>query len=124
MKILKTVGLLGALALGALSPVVSAADYMHVEVPFAFVVAGQQFGAGEYVISQNESGLILVQGGGKGAMVISTPAAPASVSGGSTLRFTNSQEQLHLTTVTQEGVESRSIPMHAVEQRTVTMSSR
>jgi hypothetical protein len=124
MKIFKTIGVFGALALGAFSSAASAAEYMRVNVPFAFVVGSQQFAAGEYVIKQTDTGVIFVQGGGKGAMVLSTPAAPASATGNSSLRFTNADQQLHLTTVEQQGVETRSIPVHAVEQRTLMMSSR
>lgn len=124
MKVLKTISVFGALALGAFSSAASAAEYMRVNVPFSFVVAGQQFGAGEYVVSQNEAGVILVQGGGKGAMVISTPGALASGTAGASLRFTNAQDQMHLTTVSQPGVETRSIPVHAGEQRVVTMSAQ
>lgn len=125
MKILKTLSVFSALALGTFSSAALANEsYMRVNVPFAFVVAGQQFAPGAYVITQNDSGLIRVQGAGKGAMVISSPAAPASSIGGSSLRFTNAQAQLNLTTVVQEGEESRSIPVRPVEQRAVTMSSR
>jgi hypothetical protein len=121
LKPLKTFGILGALLFGALSTSAFANDaYMRVKVPFAFVVAGQQFAPGEYVVKQNDAGVILVQGEGKGAMVISSPAAPATASHGSSLRFTNA----NLTTVSQEGEGTRSIPVHAVEQRSVTMSSR
>jgi hypothetical protein len=121
MKTLRTLGICGALLLGALSTSAFANDsYMRVKVPFAFVVAGQQFVPGEYVVRQNEAGVILVQGEGKGAMVISSPAAPATASHSSSLRFTNA----NLVTVSQEGEASRSIPVRAVEQRTVTMSSR
>lgn len=124
MKFLKNISVFGALALGAFSSAASAADYMRVNVPFSFVVAGQQFSPGQYVISQSESGVIRVQGAGKGALVISTPSAAAPLHHGSTLSFTNAQAQLNLTTVSQEGEVARAIPVRAVEQRTVTMSSR
>lgn len=121
MKTFKAFGISGALLLGAFTSSAFANDgYMRVKVPFAFVVAGQQFAAGEYVIRQNDGGVILVQGEGKGAMVISSPAAPASASHGSSLRFNNA----NLTTVSAEGQASRSIPVRAIEQRSVTMNSR
>lgn len=124
MKVSKTISVFGALALGVFSSAASAADYMRVNVPFAFVVAGQQFTPGEYIIKENESGVILVQGTRKAAMVISTPAAPASATSGSSLRFINSRAQLHLTTVTQAGEATRTIPVLPAEQRTLVMSSR
>ena len=124
MKVLHKIAVVSALALGTLPSIASAADYMRVNVPFAFVVAGKQFAPGEYVISQSDAGVILVQGGGNGAAVISTPASASVLSGGSSLHFTNSQEQLHHTSVSQQGGETRSIPVRAVDQRTVTISSR
>ena len=125
MKTFQKISVFGALLLGALSTSAFANEsYMRVKVPFAFVVAGQQFSPGEYVITQNDAGVVTVQGAGKGAMVISSPAAPAGLSHGSSLHFINEQEQFHLTAVEQDGETTRSIPVHAVEQRTVTMSSR
>ena len=124
MKSFQKISVFGALLLGALSTAAFAHDSMRVKVPFAFVVAAQQFAAGEYVISQDNAGVILVQGAGKGAMVISTPAGSATSSRATGLRFTSSPEQMNLTTVEQEGTAARAIPVHAVEQRTVTMSSR
>ena len=125
MKSLKIIAGFAALALGAVPSVATASESsMRVNVPFAFVVAGQPFAPGEYVISQNDAGVVLVQGAGRGAMVISSPASPAISSHGSSLEFTNAQEHLNLTSVAQEGAQSRSIPVRAVEQRTVTMSSR
>lgn len=124
MTTLKTVGVLGALVLSALSTSAFANEsYMRVKVPFAFVVAGQPFAPGDYVVKQNDAGVILVQGAGKGAMVISRPAA-SGTSHTSALRFTNAQQQVNLTTVEQDGLGARSIPIHAVEQRTLTLSSR
>ena len=119
-----TLGVFSAMALGTFSSAAFANESsMRVSVPFAFVVAGQQFGPGEYVVTQNDVGLITVQGAGKGAMVISSPAAAAIATGGSSLVFTNSKAQLNLTTVAEEGEATRSIPVRHVEQRTLTMSS-
>ena len=124
MKLAKNIGVFGALALGTFSSAAFAADNMRVNVPFSFVVAGQQFAPGQYVISQNEAGVIRVQGEGKGALVISTPGSAARFEHGSSVSITNAQAQFNLTTVSQEGELARAIPVRAVEQRTVTMSSR
>ncbi len=122
MKTFKTIGVIGALALAALSPAASAADSMRVHVPFAFVVAGQRFAAGDYVIKQSENGIVLVQGSHKGAMVLSTPGSrPANANVG--LQFTNSGQYLHLVAVEEGGAETRAIPVRAVEERGVTLSS-
>ncbi len=67
MKTIRTIGVLTALAFGAFSASANE-SYMRVKVPFSFVVAGQQFAPGDYTISQNEAGVILVQGAGKGAV--------------------------------------------------------
>ncbi len=123
MKSIKTIGVFGAFALSALLPAASSGDSMRVHVPFSFVVAGQQFAPGDYVVEQSDNGIVLVQGAGKGAMVMSTPAS-SSANGGSSLRFTNSGQQLNLVTVQHDGVQPRAIPVRAVEQRTVTLSSR
>lgn len=122
MKSIKAIGVFGALALAALSPAGVAGDYMRVHVPFSFVVAGQQFAPGDYVIEQSANGVVSVLGAGKGAMVLSTPGAlPGSNAG---LRFTNTGQQLNLVSVDQGGVTTRDIPVRSIEQRTITLSSR
>ena len=124
MKTFKLIGVFGALALAAVSSAASAGDSLRVHVPFSFVVAGQQFAAGDYVVQQSQNGVVLVQGGGKGAMVLSTPSAPPNPNGSSSLRFTTAGQQLHLVAVEQRGLDSRAIPVRTVEQRSLTLTSR
>lgn len=124
MKTIKAIGVFGALALAALLPAASdSVGYMRVHIPFSFVVAGQQFAAGDYVVKQSDNGVVLVQGARKGAMVMSTPAFRSDAGSSSSLRFTNNGEQFNLVTVAEQGVQPRSIPVRAVEQRALTLSS-
>ena len=124
MKLFKLFGLAGAFATAALLPAASTGETMHVKVPFAFVVAGTQFAPGDYVISENEDGVILVQGGGKGAMALSTPAGPSKAGGGSNLKFASSARQLHLVAIEEDGLTTRTLPVRAVEARNITLSPR
>ena len=47
---------------------------MRVKVPFSFVLAGKEFSAGEYRVNENSNGLVIVQGAGHAAVVVTTPA--------------------------------------------------
>ena len=103
MKMFKTFTILGVLASAGSAFAADNSHYLHVNVPFAFVVAGQQFTPGEYNVSQTETGVITVQGRGHAAAVISTPFEefrPGEISG---LHFTNSDSREYLTGVSVEG---------------------
>jgi hypothetical protein len=127
MKLFKTFGMTGVLALAgltlsSLAQAGTVTDSMRVHVPFAFVVAGQQFAAGDYTVQQTDSGIVWVRGGGKAALTLSFPAAtvPGRAPG---LRFAKSEEKAYLVGV--QGQElGRSIPMHTYEQRKLTITSQ
>ena len=124
MKMFKTFGVLGALALSNFAGAATATHSLHVNVPFAFVLAGEQFKAGDYQITEAINGVITVQGQGKAAMVLSTPAESSHKSDLSRLRFTNSDSREYLTGVVVEGEQGRAVPVHASEIRKVTLTSR
>lgn len=119
MKLFNTLGAAGLLAFAAVSPA-AIADSMRVHVPFAFVVAGQDFAPGDYLVRQTDSGIVSLQGAGKAALTLSFPASsvPGNAPG---LRFARSDQKAYLVGVQGEEL-SRSIPYHASVQRKLTLS--
>jgi hypothetical protein len=122
-KMFKTLVLAGVLALSGAAFTASAGQSLRVNVPFSFVVAGQQFSAGDYRIAQTDSGLIIVQGAGQAAAVLSTPGDSNSkaVTG---LRFTGNSSREYLVGVQIQGETGRAIPVPAFQERKITLSSR
>ncbi len=127
MKLFKTVGLIGVLVSGGL---VEASEYSHslrVNVPFAFVVAGQQFAAGQYDVKETENGVITVQGEGKAAAVISTPFEASKPGMTSALQFTGDGSRgdgsRDLVSVAVEGEGRRSVPVHTTQERKLTLAA-
>jgi hypothetical protein len=115
---------LGAIGLSAFATVASAAiaDSMRVHVPFAFVVAGQEFAAGDYTVEQSDTGIVLVQGAGNAAMAMGIPADPVLTKSPG-LQFTGSQQKRYLVGV--QGLTlARSIPLPASAQRKLTFSGQ
>lgn len=119
MKLFHTLGALGVLAFAALSPAATIADSMRVHVPFAFVVAGQEFAPGDYTVRQSDTGIVSVQGDGKSAMTLSYPAQAAATSPG--LRFARSEQKRYLVGIQGEAL-ARSIPVPLAAQRKLTLA--
>jgi hypothetical protein len=123
MKMFKTLRIICVLAsAGAAANASEMSHYLRVNVPFAFVAAGQQFSAGEYRVTETETGVITLQGEGKAASLISTPIASPKSGDTSALRFTNSNNQSYLTSVSVEGEGTRSVPAHLTAERKVTLA--
>ena len=123
MKMFKTLRLASVLALAGMA---NAADYnhaLHVNVPFAFAVAGQQFSPGDYEVKESDNGIITIQGEGNAAMVISRPLASAKQNEESGLLFTKSGNR-DLLSIAVEGEGSRSIPVHSVIERELALTPR
>jgi hypothetical protein len=119
MKLFHTFGAIGLLAFAVTSPA-AIADSMRVHVPFAFVVAGQEFAPGDYTVRQSDSGVVSVQGGGKAALTISYPAE-AERGAAPGLRFAGSEQKRYLVGVQGEEL-ARSIPVHTYSQRKLTLT--
>ena len=120
MKLFNTLGAIGLLAFAAASSAAPIADSMRVHVPFAFVVAGQEFAPGDYTVRQSDSGIVSVQGAGKAAMTLSYPAEPVRGDAPG-LRFASSQEKRYLVGIQGEAL-ARSIPVHTDGQRKLAFS--
>lgn len=121
MKVFKTIRILGVLA-SAGAAYAADSHYIHADVPFAFVVAGQQFAPGAYNITETSTGVLTVQGEGKAAVVISTPLDPPKAGQSSALRFQNSNNRVYLSGVSVEGEGTRSVPVHVSAERNVAMT--
>ena len=99
------------------------AHSMNVSVPFPFVVAGQSFDPGDYRVSESDSGVVTVQGNGKAAVVISLPEGEARGEAPS-VRFTSNASREYLSGVIVDGAGIRSVPVHAFEERKLTVGSK
>lgn len=121
IKMFKTVRILGVFA-SAGAAYAADSHYIHADVPFAFVVAGQQFAPGAYNVTETSTGVLTVQGQGKAAVVISTPLDPPKAGEPSALRFKNSNNRVYLSGVSVEGEGTRSVPVRVSEQRNITLT--
>ncbi|MBV9759188.1 MAG: hypothetical protein JO340_01375 [Acidobacteriaceae bacterium] len=120
MKLFHTLGAIGLLAFAAVSPAAVIADSMRVHVPFAFVLAGQDFAPGDYVVQETDSGIVTVQGSGKAALALSFPLASApGIAPG--LRFARSDRKAYLVGIQRDEM-SRAIPYRAPVQHRLTIS--
>ncbi len=124
MNMFRTLVTSGVFATASLA---GAAEFHHnlrVNVPFAFVVAGQQFAPGQYEVKESNSGLIIVQGGGQAAAVLSTPGENAKTGDVSKLSFTSDNSREYLIRVAVEGEQTRNVTVPALTQRKLTLGSR
>lgn len=120
----KTLRIIGVLASAWAAYSAENSHYVRVNVPFAFVAAGQQFAPGAYNVTETESGVVTVQGEGKAAMVISTPLDPPKVGEGSALRFVNSNNRIYLSGLSVGGEGSRLVPVHLLPERKLAMTGQ
>ena len=121
MKFFNKLLISSVVAIPSFASASSLGPVMQVHVPFSFTVGAQQFTAGDYRIQENENGVIYVQGQGKAAATLSSPADVKS--GPSSSLYFTSAEQHYLTRVQVLGESSRSIPSPAQNQRKLTLSS-
>ncbi len=122
MKIFTT-AVFAAFALSDVAGAATASHNLRVTVPFAFVVAGEQFKPGNYEVTETQNGVITVQGEGKAAAVLSIPGQSPSATVVSTVSFKNSRSQSYLSGIAVEG-ESRLVPVKTNQARTLKITSR
>ena len=118
----KSFALAAVLALSGAAFSASAGERLHVNVPFSFVVAGQEFSAGQYRVDQTDTGVIIVQGEGRAAAVLSVPA---DFKAGQTtgLKFTSSESRQYLSGLQVEGEVSRAIPLRVIAEHKLSLSA-
>ena len=121
MKMFKTIRILGVLA-SAGAAYAADSHHIHANVPFAFVVAGQQFAPGAYNVTETSTGVLTVQGEGKAAVVISTPLDLSKPGDSSTLSFRNTNSRVYLSGVSIEGQGTRSVPVRVSAERNVALT--
>jgi hypothetical protein len=107
---------------GAVLPA-SAAEGLHVSIPFSFVVNGTKMPAGDYNITQSENGMVTVSGAKASAMVLTVPA-DYSKNNATGLNFTSSADSPVLTGIQVSGAVSREIPNRSAERKAVLVSAR
>lgn len=123
MKLFYTLGVFLAFAFAAAVSAGEPRDVMRVHVPFAFVVAGQEFAPGDYTVQQSDGGIVWVQGGGKAAIALSYPASHASAGSVSGLRFTKAGQKEYLVGVQYQEL-TRAIPIPTSEQRKLILTKQ
>ena len=122
MKMFKTIGAFGVLALASIATAATTSHYLRVSVPFAFMVAGRHFDAGNYEVKESDNGVVLLQGAGKAASVLTIPDRPAGLVDTTALRFTTTGAGQELVGIELEGADSRAIPMRDLERKATTTS--
>jgi hypothetical protein len=101
----------------------SAAERLHVTVPFSFIVGGTKMPAGDYNITQSPSGMVTLSSAKASAMVLTVPA-DYTKSDLSALNFTPNTDSPVLTSINISGSFSRQIPVRNAERKAVLASSR
>jgi hypothetical protein len=119
---LNVVAVAGILLGGSLTA--SAAERLRVNVPFSFVLAGLEFQPGQYTVDSNNNGVLMLQGEGRGAAVITLPAETSKTSPASSLRFVTDGHEYHLVGVQMDGEPSRAINSPVYREHKVAMGSR
>lgn len=118
----KTIVLSSVMTISAAVLPASAAERLHVTVPFSFVVGGAKMAAGDYNITESENGMVTLVGAKTSAMVLTVPAEYSK--GSSTaLSFTSSDSNPVLTSIQVSGSLSRGIPQHSSTERKAVLSS-
>ena len=107
---------------GAVLPA-SAAERLHVNVPFSFMVGSTKMPAGEYNITQSENGMVMLSGTKASAMVLTVPA-DYTKNNTSGLAFTANADNPVLTSIQISGAVSRDIPNHSAERKAALASAR
>ena len=123
LRTFKTIALASALGIAGAALPASASQNLRVNVPFSFMLAGQEFSAGQYRVEQSDNGLIIVQGEGHAAAVLSIPSNLAKRPDTSSLHFATSDSREYLVGVQIEGEGIRAIP-GAGSERKLTVASR
>jgi hypothetical protein len=124
LKTIKTIALASVLGLGGAALPAPASETLRVKVPFPFILAGQEFSAGQYRVNQLDSGLIIVQGEGRAAAVLSVPSGMAQRPDASSLHFATSDSREYLIGVQVEGEGARAIPRAGFQERRLGMPLR
>jgi hypothetical protein len=124
LRTFKTIALASALGIAGAALPASASQVLRVKVPFSFVLAGQEFSAGQYRVNQSDNGLIIVQGEGRAVAVLSIPSDLAKGSDTSSLHFATSDSREYLVGVQVMGEGTRAIPHSGNQERKLTVAAR
>ena len=123
MKMFKTFGAFGVLAFADLAAAASTSHYLRVNVPFAFAMAGEQFLPGEYRVTESDNGVVLVQGSGKAAAVLTIPESMSRPGQANSLRFTSTPDGTsYLSGLAVEGEPTRAVPANKQLERKLALS--
>jgi hypothetical protein len=122
MKMFKTAATVSVFAFAGLANASSNTSFLRVNVPFGFVVGGQDLQPGEYTLYETDGGVLTVQGEGKTIAVITTPGKGGEEVKKTSLRFTNAANHEYLVGVGVEGEGSRSVPVPSAEGSSAAVS--
>jgi hypothetical protein len=117
-KIFQTCAAFAVLALACAAYAAGNGTSFRIHVPFAFTVGSQPLAAGDYLVQESDSGLVLIIGAGTGAAAISIPSDNVKLGVPTGLVFSNN----HLVAVKVNGEGTRAIPSHQPQERTIALS--
>jgi hypothetical protein len=120
MKSIRLLAAFGILGLTQFAVAAAPNHFLRVNVPFSFVVAGQQFSPGIYNLREDANGVVTVQGQGKAAAVISSPESMLPAGQPSSLRFTSASSTEYLSGFAVEGQGMRAIPVPTEHKLTLS----
>jgi hypothetical protein len=118
-KMLNTLVAFAVLALAGVAHAADNSTSFRIHVPFAFTVGTQHLEAGDYVVQESDSGLVLIIGCGTGAAAISIPSDNVKLGVPTGLVFSNN----HLVAVKVNGEGTRAIPWRETQERSIALSN-
>ncbi len=117
-KLFQTLAAFAVLVLAGVAYAADSGTSFRIHVPFAFTVGTQQLAAGDYVVQESDSGLVLITGGGTGAAAISIPSDNTKLGVPTGLVFSSNR----LVAVKVNGEGTRAIPVHQMQERSIVLS--
>ena len=121
LNMFKTTMIASVIAISGAVLTASAAERLHVNVPFSFMVGNTKMAAGDYNITQAENGMVTLSGAKTSAMVLTVPADSKGNTTG--LSFTSTESNPVLSSIQVSGSVAREIPLHNGADRKVVLAS-
>lgn len=115
LNMFKTLTFASVITMTGTAALASAADRLHVSVPFSFMVGNTKMAAGDYNITQSDNGMVTIEGAKTSAMVLTVPGN-LKENAASALSFSGDANPV-LKAIAVSGSVSREIPLHTSADR-------
>jgi hypothetical protein len=115
LNMFKTLTFASVITITGAASLASAAERLHVSVPFSFMIGNTKMAAGDYNITQSENGMVTIEGAKTSAMFLTVPGE-SKESAVSALSFTADASPV-LKAIAVSGSVSREIPLHSAADR-------